>query len=264
MILDRMTWPEIGRLSDDVVALLPIAATEQHGHHLPLQVDRLITQAIAERLEAERPERLALAPTLWIGASDHHLAFPGTLSVPNGLYVELLMSLLDSFLSAGFKRIVMLNGHGGNITLMEDVLVRTRTRLGGHAEVHLAGCTYWVVAGKRMAREAGMETPKITHACEYETSMMLHLAEDLVRFDRALAEQPALPSEFFDVDYHRPQRVAAALGMDQITAGIGAMGRPELATAEKGAKLIDVIVDEVGTFLDEFREWPFIPGGRRD
>jgi len=258
MILDTMTWPEIGRLGDDMVALLPIAATEQHGHHLPLQVDSRITQAIADSLEARRDDWLALAPTLWCGASDHHLAFPGTMSVPNGVYIELLMALLDSALNAGFKRIVMLNGHGGNTIPMQDALVRTRQRIGSDARVHLAGCTYWILAGDRMAREAGMDTPRITHACEYETSMMLHLADDLVHLDRAIVRPPEFPSEYFDVAYHRPQRALAALNMDQMTGGTGAMGQPETATAEKGAKLLEVVVDEVGKFLDEFRRWPFL------
>ncbi len=260
MKLDTMTWPEVEQLGDDVVALLPIAAFEQHGHHLPLEVDSRITQAMAERLEAGRGDWLVLAPTLWCGASDHHLAFPGTLSVPNGVYIDLLVALVDSMLNAGFQRIVLLNGHGGNIIPMQDALVRTRRRIGSDAEVHLAGCTYWDLAGARMASEAGMETPRITHACEYETSMMLHLARDVVRVDLATARRPELPSEYFDISYHRPQRAFAALNMDQCTCGDGAMGQPELATAEKGAKLLDVIVNEVGKFLDEFRNWPFVPG----
>ncbi len=260
MILDEMSWPEIESLDDDAVALLPIAATEQHGHHLPLQVDRRITQEIARRLEPERSEWLVLAPTLWVGASDHHLAFPGTMSVPNGLYIDLLMALVDSLLNGGFRRIVLLNGHGGNTVGMQDALVRTRHRLGGDARVHLAGCTYWVVAGDRMAREAGMTTPNITHACEYETSMMLYLEQGLVRLDRATTRPPELPSKYFDVTFHQPSRVFAAFNMDQLTAGIGGMGQPEHATAEKGAKLLDVVADEVGRFLDEFRQWPFVPG----
>ena len=264
MILDEMSWPEIESLDDDAVAVLPIAATEQHGHHLPLQVDRRITQELARRLEAERTDWLVVAPTLWAGASDHHLAFPGTMSVPNGVYIDLLTALVDSLLNAGFRRIVLLNGHGGNTVGMQEALVRTRHRLGGDAHVHLAGCTYWMVAGDRMAREAGMTTPNITHACEYETSMMLHLAGDLVHVDRAVAGHPELPSNYFDVGFHRPSSVFAAFNMDQLTAGCGAMGEPEHATAEKGAKLLDVVADEVGRFLDEFRQWPFVPGRGQD
>ncbi|MBN1345556.1 MAG: creatininase family protein [Phycisphaerae bacterium] len=263
MKLDEMTWPQVEGLGDDVVALLPIAATEQHGHHLPLQVDRRITEAIAERLEAERSDWLALAPVLWFGASHHHMTFPGTMSVPNGVYIEVLLALIDNLASAGFKRICLLNGHGGNIVPMQDALTRTRHRLGGDAEVHLVGCTYWMVAGDAMRTRAGMETANITHACEYETSMMLHLAGDLVHVDRAKVQRPALSSEYYDVGFHEPSRVFAAFNMDQLTSGLGGMGRPELATAAKGAKLIDTVVAEVGKFLDEFRTWAFLPGGRR-
>jgi creatinine amidohydrolase len=264
MKLDEMTSPDIERLGDDVVALLPIAATEQHGQHLPLQVDCRITEAIAARVEATRSGWLAVAPTLWIGASHHHLAFGGTMSVPNALYIDLLMAMVDGALNAGFRRIAMLNGHGGNRAPMEDALVRVRQRVGSDAQVHLVGFTYWDLASKRMKDEPGMASPRITHACEYETSMMLHLAGDLVHMDRARAGQPALPSEYYDIAFTRPSRVFAAFNMDQLTAGTGAMGEPEQATAEKGAKLLDVIADEVGKFLDEFRGWPFVPGRGRD
>ena len=262
MKLDAMSWPQIEQLDDDVVALLPIAATEQHGLHLPLRVDRRVTEVLAERIEAERADWIALTPTLWVGASDHHLPFPGTLSVPNGVYIELLMALVDSLLNAGFRRIVLLNGHGGNTILMQDALVRTRRRIGSEAKVHLAGCVYWTVAGKRMAEVDGMTTPNVTHACEYETSMMLHLDPDLVQLDRAETRPPALPSAYFDIEGHRPHRVFAAFNMDQY-APCGSMGRPAEATAEKGAKLIDAVVEEVGEFLDEFRRWPFVAGRSR-
>jgi creatinine amidohydrolase len=261
MRLDMLSWPEVQVLPNDVVALLPIAATEQHGRHLPLQVDRRLTQEIADRLEVRRKEWLVLAPVVWFGASEHHLRFAGTLSVPNTLYIDLLMAMISSLLNAGFRRIVLLNGHGGNISSMTEALVRTRHRLGSAAPVHLVGCTYWSVAGGRMAREAGMETPNITHACEYETSMMLYLEKDLVHLDRAVVDVPEWRSDFFDIHEHRPSRAMVALNMDQYTAS-GAMGRPQAATAEKGRKVLDVIVDEVGKFLDEFRHWPFIPAGR--
>jgi creatinine amidohydrolase len=261
MRLDALSWLEVKALAGDAVVLLPIAATEQHGRHLPLQVDRRVTEEIAHRVEAQRSDWLALAPTLAFGASEHHLPFPGTMSVPNALYIDLLMTLISSLLNAGFRRIVLLNGHGGNISGMTEALVRTRHRIGSGAPVHLIGCTYWMVAGDRMTREAGMETPRITHACEYETSMMLHLEGSLVHPDRVAVDVPEWHSDFFDIHEQRPSRVMAALNMDQYTAS-GAMGRPQAATEEKGRKLLDVIVDEVGRFLDEFRRWPVIPAGQ--
>ncbi len=264
MKLDEMTWPEIEQCEGDrVVALLPIAATEQHGHHLPLQVDRRITEELVRRLEAPRADWLVTAPTLWLGSSHHHIDFPGTLSVTNDVYINVLVGLLESLLRGGFRRIVVFNGHGGNIIPMQDALVRVRRRVGNQQEIHLVGCTYWTVAGQRMHDEAGMETPRITHACEYETSMMLHLDPDLVHGDRAKAGCPELPSRYLDVTSHSTSTVFAAMTMAQTTAGTGAMGRPELASADKGAKLLETVADAVGTFLDEFRGWPFVEG-RRD
>ena len=109
-------WVDIDAMDKDgVVVVCPIAALEQHGHHLPLLTDTYLATEVAERVEQAVPDKVLLTPTLWVGASDHHLDFPGTVSLPNTLYVEVIKNVVRCFVRAGFRRILLLNGHGGNI-----------------------------------------------------------------------------------------------------------------------------------------------------
>src|SRR5580698_9510590 len=104
-------WTEIEEIAQKVV-VLPLGSLEQHGHHLPLLTDSMIGGEIARRAEAELGDEALFLPTLWVGASDHHRAFPGTVSVSNPIYVRLLVDLLESLIGAGFRRIFLLNAHG--------------------------------------------------------------------------------------------------------------------------------------------------------
>ena len=112
MIFDAMTWQEIAEVRRDILVVCPLGSTEQHGPHLPVGTDALIISAIACALE-ERT-KILLAPTLQLGHSPHHLSFGGTLSLDHSQYSETLIQLADCFAGMGFKKILFLNGHGGN------------------------------------------------------------------------------------------------------------------------------------------------------
>ncbi|MEO2045830.1 MAG: creatininase family protein [Pirellulales bacterium] len=103
-------------------------SAEQHGHHLPLLTDTYLVTEVAERVEQTLLDKVLLTPTLWLGASDHHLDFPGTISVPNTFYVEMIKNMVRCFVKAGFRRVLLLNGHGGNIAPGEVRLPRCLTR----------------------------------------------------------------------------------------------------------------------------------------
>src|ERR1043165_6525357 len=114
MQLSDLSWPKVQALSKDLPVVIPVAALEQHGHHLPLFTDSMLIGEIVRRVAEKLPDRVLFAPVTWLGNSDHHLDFPGTLSAPPRVYLNLLCGLADNFITHGFKRIVFLNGHGGN------------------------------------------------------------------------------------------------------------------------------------------------------
>ncbi len=125
MRLVEMTAPEVRALDRDrTLVVAPIAAVEQHSHHLPVGTDTILAGAVADGLDAALPDRVLLLPVLWLGASEHHLPFGGTLTATLPTYETLLVELLTPLLRDGFRRALILNGHGGNIDSLHVALRR--------------------------------------------------------------------------------------------------------------------------------------------
>jgi creatinine amidohydrolase len=242
-------WPEIEAFDKDrVVVVVPIASLEQHGHHLPLLTDTYLATAVAERVHERLTDRILLTPTLWLGASDHHLDFPGTISVPNSLYVEMIKSITRSLVRAGFRRIFFLNGHGGNVAPGETAITEAANECDRCDAALIALGSYWTIAAPAMkAEQHGMTQHQLSHACEYETSMMLALHGQLVKLDLAHGHthRPVSP----------PAGVRVAGRFHRMTAS-GALDTPEFATAEKGESLLAAITEEVARFVQQMLDWP--------
>jgi creatinine amidohydrolase len=241
-------WPEIEQLDKDrVLVVVPIASLEQHGHHLPLLTDTFLATAVAERVHARLQDRVLLTPTLWLGASDHHLDFPGTISVSNTLYVEMIKQVTRSLVRAGFRRIFFLNGHGGNIAPGETAITEMANDYDTCDDVLIALGSYWTIAASAMKAERhAMTQPQLSHACEYETSLMLALHGQLVKLDLAHGHT------------HRhaaPPGVRLAGRFHRMTAS-GALDTPEFATPEKGESLLAAITEEVTHAMQQMLDWP--------
>ena len=114
MLWHEQNWPTIQKLDKQIPVVLPLGSMEQHGHHLPLFVDTMQVTRIAQTVEKQMGDKVLMLPTEWLGCSEHHLDFPGTVSVPASLYSKMIKSMARCVLRAGFKRIFFLNGHGGN------------------------------------------------------------------------------------------------------------------------------------------------------
>lgn len=250
------TSPQLARLAPDRVAVLPLGAVEQHGQHLPVSTDTAIVSELARRTEAALPDQVVLLPTLWLGSSHHHLTFAGTLSLSSATYQRVLVEAIESLLSSGFHRIFLLNGHGGNQTPFASALYELALAHRAASPLPwIAAESYWRLAAPALAVQKFMETPALTHACEYETSLMRALREDLVRPELAKGTRVDRGSKFYDPLGYRLSQVTICETFEQMTPH-GAMGDPSLATAEKGRKLFDVITAEIVAFVKEFGTWP--------
>ncbi len=168
---DALTREEIAELAPEALFVLPVGTTEQHGPHLATCTDALIAAAVAERAAAaaSRPETILLAPTLAYGASDHHLPFGGTLSLGVDTFELVLADLLASAASAGVRRAFVLNAHGGNAAACAVAVAEASREHGLIAATSLIGA---LVDGSG-------------HAGIFETSLVLALAPDRVRMERA-------------------------------------------------------------------------------
>ncbi|MCG9895796.1 MAG: creatininase family protein [Fimbriimonadaceae bacterium] len=238
MILGRSSWPQAAEFlkdSDSKVVLIPTGSLEQHGPHLPLLTDSLIAEAVAGRVEALRPDTVLLTPTLWLGASEHHMAFSGTVTATDSGYLAALNSVFASLNRHGAWKFLVLNGHGGNEALNE-LAAREASRQSWLAAA--AGWYRFVPDSVWEATLTGRDR-MIRHADEAETSVMLHLHPDLVAMEKAVDDgleiEPPVPG--------------LASGFHQRTTH-GVLGRPTLATAEKGAALLEAAVQGAVAAVD--------------
>jgi len=253
MIYGHLTSPELGRLAPELVAVLPLAAVEQHGNHLPVATDTSIADELGARVEQALPEKVVLLPTLWCGSSHHHKGFPGALSLRSDTLVAVLLDLIECLVESGIKRVFLLNCHGGNQTPFAEALYRLNLKYKGPREPWIAAASYWNLAAPELARQTFMDSPRLTHACEYETSLMMAINANWIKGPRTAAAHQVF-SRFHDVWGYEPSRVVVCRSFDQLSP-TGALGSPEKATAEKGRKLFSLLTDALVDFLREFAAW---------
>jgi creatinine amidohydrolase len=245
----ELKWPAVRDLDKQLPVVIPLGSVEQHGHHLPLVTDTAQVAAITEAVEARLGDRVLVLPTLWLGASHHHLDFPGTLSVRPSLYTQVLQDLAVSMLRAGFRRLFFLNGHGGNEVPAAQALGELAS-MDELAKQSLLAMANWWTVGKPDAARLQLASPAITHACEYETSLMLWLRPDLVDVGRAVDIAPAIDSAWLTGE----KRVALFRRFAAMTA-TGNLDKPTAATPIKGEAILHAVVDDVVAFLEEFSSW---------
>ncbi len=245
MQLAEMTWPAVATLSKDVPVVIPTAALEQHGHHLPVFTDSMLVGEITRRAEEALSDRVLLTPVMWLGNSQHHLDFAGTMSAAPRTYIDLVGDMVENFLTHGFRRIVIVNGHGGNNVPGQQALFEVRQRHRRRDDLLLLFSAYWDLGATPQAADASIEQQAMGHACEWETSMILALAPHLVgNFRQA---EPIDPRGAFDPVGR------AWTTQDRSTAGH--IGNPRVATADKGHTLLRLFTADLVKLLERVVEW---------
>lgn len=245
----ELTWPEIRSRAPDTPVVVPIAAVEQHGHHLPLATDSLLLAEVVRRVDERMRDQALFLPLQWLGNSHHHLEYAGTLSASPRVYLDLLSDLLENLLTHGFRRILFLNGHGGNVIPLRQAIFETRQRHRERGDLLLLGASYWDFAQPNSLRNDLVQT-SMGHACEWETSMMLAIRPDLVKEYRALA--PTGVGFGFEPAYRGwITKERAPLGAEPP----GHLGDPRHADAAKGEFLFDAFANGVANFLDRAVSW---------
>jgi creatinine amidohydrolase len=245
MDLTDLSWPAVAALSKDIPVVIPIAALEQHGHHLPVFTDSLLLGEIVRRAKEKMGAHALFAPLTWLGNSDHHLDFAGTLSAPPRVYLDLLNGLVENFLQHGFRRVVFINGHGGNDIPGKQAMFEVRQRHRERNDLLLLFATYWGLGGEPWKTNASLQQRAMGHACEWETSMILRIAPHLVG------------------DYRATKTVesgtAFAPGMrgwiTRERSEPGHIGSPQFATAEKGEHLLSTFAADVTAWLERVVSW---------
>jgi creatinine amidohydrolase len=188
--------------------------------------------------------RILLAPLQWLGNSHHHMDFAGTLSAEPRTYIDLLAGLLECFIQHGFKRLVLLNGHGGNDVPGKQATFEVRQRHRSRSDLLLLFATYWTLA-RPEELVPGLHQRRMGHACEWETSMILRLAPQLV-----VGHAEARPVPFGDA--FEPSTRA---WITRERTAPGHIGEPQRASAEKGEALFHAFADGVVALLERVIAW---------
>lgn len=238
--LARMTTEDAARaLGTARLAIIPVGSLEQHGPHLTLDTDSAVAEAFARRIASELGEDAVLCPTIGYGLSEHHLGFAGTLTLRSDTFLAMIGDLLDSLAHHGVRRVLIVNGHGGNIDALR-LAGRTARRDRGM----LVASLMWATIAADAAAEVA-HSPAYGHACEVETSLALALIPDRVRSERIGAPAPTHSVDEL-TDPPRPL-VDEAVWLEQWSED-GALGDPRLATEEAGRRIVEVATERALAF----------------
>jgi creatinine amidohydrolase len=249
-----LSWPEIDALDRDrTVLLLPTGAIEQHGPHLPVDTDIHDAYELAVRAATASSIRTLVLPPVWWGMSPHHMGFPGTISLRLETYSALVRDICAAVARHGFRRVLILNGHGGNVAILGATALRISEELG----LFVGTVSYWHLIGPALREIGTSELGGMGHACEMETSLQLHLRPELVSMADARTDMPRPLTSFSGIDFRDPGPLAIALDFRRDSTE-GVMGDPSVATSEKGAAIAEAVLVELGRVIAAFASAPLV------
>ena len=257
MLFSHLTYKTLQQ-SKDKVLILPLGAIEQHGPQLATGTDTDIVTSLAVEAERQRPDSIVLAPTLAFGSSHHHLSFGGTISISADTYTQMLREMVSSLIQIGFRKIILLNGHGGNITPGRQALALLSKDFDETVQPNIALATYWELAGSAFAGDPPMESPALSHACEYETSLMLHLYPAKVFMERVERSSRPPQNGYVAWEDDIPYKGVTLFKATAFHSSNGSSGEPQLATAAKGSHLFSKATGSLLQFVDSFKDWPLM------
>lgn len=236
---DQLTWPQINAAVEQrKVVILPVGSTEQHGYHLPIDTDSKLVSSVSMEAGRRAPENMLVLPPVNYGYCHHVMDFPGTINIEPSTFVRLLLDITRSVAYHGFKRIIVINGHGSNAPLVEQVGRQTNLQ----TDAMCCTLSWWQLIADYWNSE--VRTSVIpggcAHACELETSMYMHIDGEKVLRDRI---KGAIPSFLTDiegadkwqkVDLTGPNGPVSIVDWTSSYSETGSFGEPEKATDEKG------------------------------
>ena len=235
------------------VVIIPIGHTEQHGYHLPMSTDTLIIDAISQGVASAIPDQAVSLPVMPYGVSTHRSSFTGTMNVGGRAFEDFWMGIIDSLVERGFDRFYFLSGHGGNCSFLVNVV-----KCAGERHPGIFCATAWLYLSGPLGIEA-LQKHRLSpiggmgHACELETSLILHLRPDLVHMDRVVDETDFISTPSYIMDWVEGGPLIANPPWDDETL-TGAYGAGSLATAAHGKIWLEAAIAEKISHVAEIHE----------
>jgi creatinine amidohydrolase len=243
---DDLTRDQLQTLAPTATVIVPIGSTEQHGPHLPTQVDTAIVDHLAQEAARVASESIPVlvTPVLPFGFAHHHLPFGGTVSISMRVYHDVLVDIATSLAADGFRRVLFLNGHGGNKAPMSQAV--DQLIYGDSLDIHAAAASYWDVGATALAALDLEGAPAPGHAGSFETSCLLALRPDLVRTELI----PAPEAELQPLAHGSSQAIIRH--PDTWLISDGRTDDSRLASAELGHRVLAELVGELSRFIISF------------
>jgi creatinine amidohydrolase len=254
MLLENVRWADLAALSRRTF-VVPLGSLEQHGPHLPVFTDSLIVSHVARRVEELRTEEIVMLPVQWLGHSPHHRRF-GCVSLDFTPYVEMIRGICRSLVQIGARKILLLNGHGGNDTPCKAAQRELKSEFEDLHDLYIVYAAYWNLAADRFNQIRSSPTGGMGHACEMETSILLAKNSALVDMPKARQGGPGPQMGYRVTDMLKPLPFSLISEFDEISEN-GVIGMPEMASPEKGEQFLEAAGDAVVSLLDEMRAWKF-------
>jgi creatinine amidohydrolase len=235
------------------VILIPIGHTEQHGYHLPLSVDTIIIDAIAKGTVTKVPTRSYAMPVVPYGVSTHRSSFAATMNAGGRAFEDFWLAVLDVLVQRGFDRFYLMSGHGGNSSFLVNIV-----KYAGERHRRIFCATAWLHTSGRIgavALEKYRTSPigGMGHACELETSFLLHLRPDLCQMERVVDEMDFVATPDYFMDWIEGGSLVANPPWDDDTK-TGAYGAGSHGTAEKGRLWLEAAIEEKAAHVEEIHE----------
>ena len=252
-----LTWTEArARAEQGSVIVIPVAAIEQHGYHLPVDTDNVLVEHVTEEAARRSDGLILTAPIIHYGFNEHNMGFPGTINVRETVFIDFVYDVALSFVRQGFDRIIYVNAHGSNQMLC-NLAAR---RIVNTTRALAAAVAHWALAREAVDQLRESEYPGgMAHACEFETSMYMYLKPELVEKDKMVPrETPSRLNNFIYDDLFGSGPVHMVNRWSRLTA-TGVEGDPQLATAEKGKAFAECSIKNLVTFARMFRDLEVAP-----
>jgi len=245
-LMGEMTWPELKEaVAESRIAVVPVGCVEQHSHHLPLNTDIYVVDEICKRAGALVPEHAVIVPAIAHGHSPHHMDFPGTVTIDPRHMLDYVLDVCLSLSHHGFRKILLVNGHGSNAPVLDlaarQTIIRTEGRTACATMFHMDSHDFVKVATEEFPDLVG----KWGHADAIETSFYLALRPELVQMDKIYDDPPTglmnLGSAVLPLRLH--WSTLSSKGVYGINTG---------ASREKGLKLVEAAVIGRSKVFTEF------------
>ena len=247
MIWDELTSVQVEGLDRNIPIILPMAATEQHGAHLPLATDRLIGEHFANELNTLIEDKILILPSISVGCSSHHMDFSGSLTISHDTFIRQVEDIVKSVIQHGFTNIILLNSHGGN-QAVGQVLVE---KLGfENPKANILMLTWWKIVSENLFPLNESGKGGVGHAGEFETSLMLLIAPHLVHLDKKEKGKHTDTFSWSEGDMLRGPKVSYYRSTKEMTTN-GVFGNPNYGTLEKGKEISKLVVREIKRIIED-------------